>query len=123
VSRYDLFRRRIAPVAFGIAIVLMARESCTKEQRTRATIVFDIGAGNHVAGLDAELMADGALIGTFHHAAFTDRVHFDASLPAADGEMWIEVDLGDHARRTTRHFHVEDGSTLTIPLAAELSAK
>jgi hypothetical protein len=44
VSRYDLFRKRIAPIAFVAAMALLVRESCNKQERTHATIVMDFGA-------------------------------------------------------------------------------
>ena len=37
MSKYDLFRRRIAPVAFLLALGLIAFDTCGKEERTRAT--------------------------------------------------------------------------------------
>ena len=122
MSRYDLFRRRIAPIAFGLAIVLIARDACNKEQRTHATIVFDVGSDNHADGLDAELFTDGAFIATFHHAAFTGRVQFDASLPAEDGELHIDLDVGGKLKKTVRHFHAVESSTVTIPLAELVAA-
>jgi hypothetical protein len=123
VSRYDLFRKRLAPVAFGLAIVLMARDACNREQRTHAKVVFDLGSDSRAHALDARLLVAGEQVASFHQeapgsAALTTS-DFDAVLPSGDGdgELQIELDLGSAHPRTTRHFHAADGSTLMIPLA------
>ena len=117
MSRYDLFRRRIAPIAFGLAIVLIARDSCNKDQRTHATIVFDAGAGTHVDELDAQMFANGELFGTFKRLDFIGSTKLEASLPAEDGELEIDLVVGGKLKHTSRHFHAVDASTLTVPLA------
>ena len=59
MTRRDLFRRRIAPVLFGIAIALMARKSCQGESRTHATYVLNFGASEpNVKTVDAEMWMD-----------------------------------------------------------------
>ena len=126
MSRYDLFRRRIAPIAFGVAIVLLARDACNKEERVHATMVFDVGAGRHVEGLAVELTSDGSLESRFTHGAFSGSVQQDIVLSAPDGVASIELDVGNaEPRRTTRHFHAEEGSTVTIQISdlADLAAK
>jgi hypothetical protein len=125
VSRYDLFRRRIAPVAFVLAIVLMARDACNHDQRTHATIVFDLGSASRASALDAELVVGATRVATFHEAPLGGTLttaEFDASLPdESDGELRIELEVGSGAAathpRTTRRFHAEEGSTVTVPLA------
>jgi hypothetical protein len=125
VTKYDLFRRRIAPIAFGIAIVLMARESCHKHERTQATIVLDFGAQEPaVKAVDAELWMDGDMVSTFHHARLGEHIgitKFTGSLPDTDGELRIDVDLatGEH-RHVVRHVHADEGATVTVPLERDL---
>lgn len=125
MSKYDLFRRRIAPVAFGLAIVLMARESCHKQDQAHATFVLDLGAAQREArAVNAELWMKGEVVGVFHRAALDDHsigsVRFDAVLPASDGELRIDVDLADGPHHLVRAVHAADGATVVVPLGDEL---
>ena len=125
MTKYDLFRRRIAPVAFGLAIVLLARESCHKHERTRATFAIDFGAAQaDVKSVDAELWVGEDQIAVFHRAALPGgtigRVSFEAALPAKDGEVRIDVDTSTKHQHIVRHVHVEDGSHVVVPVGDEL---
>jgi hypothetical protein len=124
VSRYDLFRRRIAPIAFLLAIALIARDSCQKEQRTHTTVELDFGDARHqVRAVDVDVMADGAgaePVARFHRAALGDAgigpCRFVLALPGDDGELRIDVELGAEHRRLTRRFHAVEGSTLRVTI-------
>jgi hypothetical protein len=125
VTRYDLFRRRIAPVAFGVAIVLMARETCNKQERTHATIVLDFGSAEpRVKGADAELWSEGELLAHFQRFALPDhrigRTSFPILTTSKDGELRIDVDLSGEHRKLTRRYHADEDATITIPLESEL---
>lgn len=125
MSKYDLFRRRIAPVAFGLAIVLMARESCHKQEQEHATFVLDLGAAQGKASaVNAELVVKGDVVGVFHRAALDDgsmgKVKFEAVLPAEDAELRIDVDLPDGPHHLVRSVHAADGATVVVPLGDEL---
>ena len=127
MSRYQKWRRRLAPVAFGIAIAALARESCNKEHRTHATVVIDLGgAALDARALDAEVRIDDAVIATFHKQALSGsrlgEAKFEASLPAEDAELRIDVDLGARHVRVARRIHIVEGSTATVPLGDELLA-
>lgn len=123
MTKYDLFRRRIAPVAFGIAIVLMARESCKKqdEQRARASIVIDVGAAD-VRAIDAEVWEGGEQVAVFHRRALAGHaigaIRFDA--PAHDGEVRIDVELPSGMRHVVRSLHADEGAVVTMPLGPAL---
>jgi hypothetical protein len=125
VTKYDLFRKRIAPIAFGVAIALIARDSCQKHQRTTATFVLDFGAAAaKVQAVEADLWMNGEEVSQFHRAALGGTIgptKFIGSLPANDGELRIDIDLGggDH-RHTVRTFHVDEGATVTVPLEHDL---
>jgi hypothetical protein len=125
VSKYDLFRRRIAPIAFGIAIVFIARDMCNKHERTHATFVLTYGAAEPtVKTVDAELWMNGEQVSMFHRAALQGRIgstHFTGSLPDTDGELRIDVELfsGDH-RHAVHRVHVDEGATVTVPLELDL---
>ena len=124
MTRYDLFRRRIAPIAFVLGLALLVHHTCTKQQRIHATIVIDAGeAAPRVHALDADLIVDGESWGTVHRARVGDRIgatRFEVSVPKADAELHVDVDLGSERRRIVRRIHVEEGATLTVPLAADL---
>jgi hypothetical protein len=125
VSRYDLFRRRIAPIALLVAIALMARENCNKDRRTHATFVLELGAARDVRSVDAEVWIDGDRFSAFHREALPGAaigpIRFEAALPADDGELRIDI-AASRAFHVVRRFHAEDGGTVTVPLAADLAA-
>lgn len=121
-----MFRRRIAPLAFGLAIVLMARESCNKHERAHATIVLDFGAAQpEVRTVEAQLWMNGDEIADFRRNALDGSsigtVKFDAVLPASDGQLRIDIDLA-HAphQHLVRDIHATDGATVIVPLGDAL---
>jgi hypothetical protein len=125
VSNYDLFRKRIAPIAFLVAIALLARESCNKQQRIHATIVLDFGAAEQdVRGVDAEIWLDDEQLSLFHREVAPDHLigkpHFETAMPRPDGQLRLDVDLGATRKKLTRSIHVEEGGTQTFELGADL---
>jgi hypothetical protein len=126
VSKYDLFRRRIAPIAFGLAIVLMARQSCQKGERTHATFVLDLGAARSQArAVDVELWTGSDMVAELHRHALDGSTigtpRFDAVLPgSSDGELRIDVDLPAGPRHVVRRVHADEGATVTVPLGDAL---
>jgi hypothetical protein len=127
VSRYDLFRRRIAPIAFFLAIALIARDSCDKAQRTHAAIELDFGGARpRVTAVDVRVVAGGETVTTFQRRALgtggIGPCRFDAVLPGEDGELQIEIDLGDDHRQLSRSFHTVEGATVRVPVGDALAA-
>jgi len=127
VSRYHVWRRRLAPVAFGIAIAVLARDSCTKAQRTHATVVIDLGAGARDArALDADVLIGDDVLATYHKAALPGSglgaTKFEASIPAEDADVRIDIDLGTRHVKVARRIHIVEGSTVTVPLERDLLA-
>ncbi len=130
MTRYDFFRRRIAPVLFLGMVGLIAYDTCQKEERTHATIVLGLGdAEPRVRAVDAELIVQGEVIGQFHRRALPGLqigpCRFEAAMPDEQGELRIDVELGPEGgpltrRRVVRQVRAAEGSTVTIPLAAEL---
>jgi hypothetical protein len=121
VSRYDLFRRRIAPLAFFLAIALIARDSCEKDKRTHTTVELGFGsAGPSVRAVDVDVVVGADTIATFHRAALPDSTigpcRFALALPEDDGELQIDVDLGASHQRLTRRFHAVEGSTMLVAI-------
>lgn len=125
MSRYDFFRKRIAPIAFLGMVGLIAYDTCDKQERTNTTLVLDLGAAApHVRAVDAELVVAGEVIGTFHRVALPGLqigpCRFEAAMPDTSGELRIDVDLAGVTRRIVRQIHADEGSTVTVPLAVEL---
>jgi hypothetical protein len=126
VTRYELFRKRIAPIAFGIAIVLLARESCNKEHRTHVTFVLEPGAAQHeIRSVDAEMWIGDSEVADFRRnaddGAYIGPMRFVAALPDPNPELHIDVDLGARGhRKFVRHVHADEGATITVPLESDL---
>ena len=125
MTKYDLFRRRIAPIAFGLAIAFIMYDTCNKHERTHATVVLDFGsAGDRVRAVDAEIWMNGEQVTQFRRVAqgrTIGHTEFKTSLPDHDGEIRIDIELGSGEHRpATRKLHVDEGATITVPLEREL---
>lgn len=126
MTRYEFFRKRIAPVAFLIVVGLIAYDTCNKQERTKATFVLDYGAAEaDVKAVDAEIWMNNEQVTRFHREALEGmRIgvsKFEASLPDVDGEIRVDVDLGAKGHRELiRKIHIDEGATVTIPLERDL---
>jgi hypothetical protein len=125
VTRRDLFRRRIAPVLFGVAIALMARKSCQGESRTHATYVLNFGAAEpNVKTVDAEMWMDNEQIATFHHTALGAHISpakFEGSFPSNEGELHLDVEMRTGVHKVfTRRVHSDENATVTVNLESDL---
>jgi len=121
VSRYDLFRRRIAPIALFLAIALIARDSCEKDKRTHTTAELQFGDDKpRIRAVDVDIVVGTETIATFHRAALPDSTigpcRFPLVLPEEDGELRIDIDLGASHHRLTRRFHAVEGSTMLVSI-------
>jgi hypothetical protein len=133
VSRYDLFRRRIAPFAFFVAIALIARDSCEKDKRTHTIIELELADRLSVRALDVEAFAvtgdgaTGARVAAFHRAALTGAslgpVRLDLALAVEDAELRIDIDRGDQHQFVTRRIHALEGSTTLISIPPPTTAR
>ena len=127
MTRQDLFRKRIAPILFFGLLGLIAYDFARKQKHAglKATVVIELGeARPRVRALEAELYVRGERVSEYKRAALPGskigECRFEASMPDADGELRITVDLGGEPRRLTRGVHVEDGATVRVNLAPEL---
>lgn len=121
MSRYDLFRRRIAPIALFLAIGLIVRDSCEKDKRTHTTVELSFGdAKPSIRAVDVEIVQGTETIAMFHRAALPGSIlgpcRFPLALPEEDGELRIDVDLGATHRRLTRRFHAIEGSAMLVTI-------
>lgn len=125
MSRYDFFRRRIAPILFLCVVGLIAYDTCNKQERTHATFVLDLGdAAATARAVDAELTVGGEVIGIFHRVALPGSTigpcKFETALPDETGELRIDVDLGGKRRTIVRRIHADEGAKITVLLGPDL---
>ncbi len=122
MTRYEFFRKRIAPVLFLGMVGLIAYDTCHAQERTHATIVLDLGdAEPRVRQIDAELVVDGDVIGTFHRSALPDlRIgcpcSFETAMPSETGELRLDID-GKHV---VKKIHAIEGGKVTVSLGGDL---
>lgn len=126
MSRYDFFRKRIAPVAFLIVVGLIAYDAYDKDraERARATIVIDLGsAASQVRSVDAELTVDGESVGSFQRdlAVRPGELRFEVRMPKERGELRVEARVGETTKRVVRQVDVEEGGTTTVSIGNDLT--
>ena len=122
----DLFKRRVLPILFIGAMAVLIQRTCNGAERTHATIVLDFGDhAARVRSVDAHLTVDGEVNAEFHRAALPDLTigpcRFEVSMPSADGELTIDVDLGSTKKHVVRKIHATDEATVTVPLGPDLA--
>ena len=54
------------------------------------------------------------------HAPGDARVQFEVSLPENDALLNIDAELAATRKQLVRRIHIEEGATVTVPLADEL---
>jgi hypothetical protein len=127
-SAYDLFRSRIAPVAFVIALILLATHTCQSEPAS-VTFYFDFGGrGAPVRVLEVEMLR-----GDDPEPVANFKEHFSSSRPASRSRWKLKLDGGTYrlrirvetavkTHRLERTVKVTDGAAITVPLADALPA-
>jgi hypothetical protein len=131
VTRYDFFRRRVAPVLFLCMVGVIVFDAWRTEKQNegiKGTVVIELGeAEPRVKELEAELIVNGESISTFRKPALPGsligEIKFEAQMPASDGELRFAIDLGDERRRLTRSVHLKDGGTIKIDLSRDLARR
>nr|MBA3502911.1 hypothetical protein [Deltaproteobacteria bacterium] len=72
MTRYEFFRKRIAPLLFLGMVGVIAYDACEKEERHHATIMIDLGdAELRVKGFTAELVVNNDVVSTFERRAIS----------------------------------------------------
>ena len=126
MTKYEFFRKRIAPIAFLGGVAFIAYDTCDKQERTHSTFVLDFGSAvNEVRAVEAEVWMNGQQVTQFRRNALEGghigTAKFEGSLPATEGELRLDVELASGNHRTfTRQIHVDEGATVTIPLERDL---
>lgn len=127
MTRYELFRKRIAPALFLGVVALIAYDTCEQRERTHTTIVLDLGdAEPRVRQITGELVVGGEVVGNLERRAMPDLsigcpCRFDATMPEEAGELRLEVDLAGGVRKqVTKRIRAIEGGTTTVSLARDL---
>lgn len=123
----DTLRRRIAPVAFLLALALLASRTCQSEA-VRVRIELDPGAASaEVRAVRVDVFRQGedqsvAVFSRRYGEAGPDaRPSFEAQLDPGTYELRIEVETPRGHRRLERTIEPRDASTVTIRLERELT--
>jgi hypothetical protein len=126
VTRYELFKKRIAPVLFLAMVGLIAYDSCDAQQRTHATIVLELGeAEAAVTSIRAELVSGGEVIGTFERRALSGlRIgcpcRFETAMPEESGQLRVEASVDGVRRTVTKPIHATEEATIRVLLEQDL---
>jgi len=125
VTRYDMIRKRIAPLIFLLAMGLLVRETCQRADRAQATVEIQLGGAEAmVRAVDVTLHVDGDELSVFHRVAppglTIGPIRFEVSMPSRDGELRIDVTLDKATKRVVRKFHAEDGATVQVAIGDDL---
>lgn len=126
MTKYDLFRRRIVPALIVVVFALMAYQTCEKQERTHATFVIEYGVyAKDVRQIEAEIWMNNERVSSFRReateGAYIGTTKFEASLPDTSGELRVDVDLADGARKhVTRRLDIREGDTVTVNLEPDL---
>jgi hypothetical protein len=127
VTRYEFFRKRIAPVLFLGMVGLIAYDTCKKEERHHATIVIDLGAAEpRVKSVTVDLFVDNESISRFERRALSTLTigcpcKFETAMPAEHGELRFDVEVDGVHRQLTKKIHVIEGGKTTVQLGPDLS--
>jgi hypothetical protein len=125
VTRYEFFRKRIAPVLFLGMVGLIAYDAYRTEKRTHSTIVIDLGeARPDVKQVDAELIVGGEVIGKLHKEALPGsiigEIKFETAMPEETGTLQIEALVDGKVKTITRTIRPIEESTTTVSIGNEL---
>ncbi|MBA2539967.1 MAG: hypothetical protein H0V17_10060 [Deltaproteobacteria bacterium] len=125
MTRYEFFRKRIAPLLFLGMVGLIAYDACRQEERHHTTIVLDLGdAAADVREVNAEVFSGGESVAVFHRAALPGSsigpCRFETALPEDTAELRLDVRLPTRSIVLTKTIRPIEGSVTTIPLGDQL---
>lgn len=132
-SWYQTIRKRVAPLAFLIALVVLATRTCSTEVAD-VEITLDFGsAAAEVRSLRVDVFPEDSNIGviqfqrTYDQRGVVEAPRLHAQLDPGDYELAFDVVLGDTAedvasKRFARRITIGDRATITVPLERDLTA-
>lgn len=126
MTRYEFFRKRIAPILFLGMVGVIAVDSCRTHQRTHTTVVLDFGdAAPGVRQVDAELTVGTDTIATFHRIALPGSsigpCTFETALPEDSAQLRVDIAYDGKLKTVTRTIRPFEGSTVKVPLGDALA--
>jgi len=124
-SRYQLWRRRIAPIALVLALVLLGTRTCGAEA-AKVTLRIDAGeAAPQLADLEVDMVRDGeqGAVARLERHAGAPSVDLVTQLDAGRYRLRFRAVLrGGEVRRFDHVIEVESGeTTITVPIARDLA--
>jgi hypothetical protein len=126
VTRYEFFRKRIAPILFLGMVGLIAYDACDKQSRTHSKIVIDLGeARPNVRHVEVQLVVGTDVIGTFSKTALPNTpigaLAFETAMPEETGTLHLDVEVSGKRIQITRAIRPIPDSTTTVSIGAELA--
>ena len=127
-DRYNRLRKRLAPVAFAVALVVLVRETCTSKTRHEVTITVDTAPWtDRVRSLDGALMVGAEQVAELHHEAHpgipVGTVTFVAAVPSESAELVLHVTLLDGVREVHKQLATPEGAAVSVPLGPDLAPR
>jgi hypothetical protein len=116
-SRYQRFRRIVAPLALVAALAVLAQETCRGEDRAEVSFALTLGpAAADVRHVRVDLWADGASVGFFEAEASPGRpLGWRQPVPAGALEATIAITLHDgRVVELRRRIFASAGAQVTI---------
>jgi hypothetical protein len=124
-SRYDRFRRRVAPIALVLAIGLVVKVVLDQRHQTGVTVVIDFGGhGAEVRHLRADVFVDGAPLETYLESTYPAGAEgpatFEVRVPDGDALLRVDLSTTRGPRRIERRLTVVDGAKVHVDLGRDL---
>ena len=116
-SRYNTFRRVLAPLGLALGIAFLAHQTCNKQENEDVTFVVDLGddeaAVRHVR---VDLFDDGESIGFFERdVAGAGTLRWKQPVPDDELEATISLTLEDgRVVELRRSVHAEGGASVVL---------
>jgi hypothetical protein len=127
-SWYDVMRRRVAPIAFLLALVALSYQTCQAESvEVELTVRFGPDAGA-VDSVRIDVVRDGS----GDHVAFVERrfargapVELRQSVPLSEGMYRLDIELmiDGQGRRLSRVIDVAGEGGIRVDISGELNPR
>ncbi len=127
-SRYQVWRRRIAPFALVLALVLLGTRTCGSET-SKVTLRIDAGeAADQISNLEVDIIrvgGDGATVARLERHAGAPSVDLPTQLATGRYRLRFRATLrGGEVRRFDHMIEVDSGeTTTTVPIARDLAPR